>query len=81
MPLRMFAVIALVFVLAGPAHAQTDAVAAQVTAGQVVGTLIDAEGIVTLLTPGDTPRTAAANAPIYMNDLIDTDAGGRCFIP
>lgn len=80
MPLRMFAVIALVFVLAGPAHAQTDAVAAQVTAGQVVGTLIDAEGIVTLLTPGDTPRTAAANAPIHMNDLIETDAGGRAFI-
>lgn len=80
MPLRMLAVIALVFVMIGPARAQTDTVAAQAVPGQVVGTLIDAEGSITLVTPGGEPRTAAANAPIHMNDLVETGAGGRAFI-
>lgn len=80
MPLRMFAIIALVFVLAGPASAQTDVAVTQVAHGQVVGTLIDAEGTITLLTPGGEPRAAAANAPIHMNDLVETGAGGRAFI-
>lgn len=80
MPLRMFAIIALVFVLAGPASAQTDVAVTQVAPGQVVGTLIDAEGTITLLTPGGEPRAAAANAPIHMNDLVETGAGGRAFI-
>lgn len=83
---RMFMALALT-ILFVPAYAQTETPAptpATVTTTQaetvVIGTLLEAEGSVSLATPGAEPKPLNLNDPVHLNDVIETGAGSRAFI-
>ncbi len=58
----------------------TPAPAPVIEASNIVGTLMEAEGSVSLLVAGAESKALKTNDPIRMNDVIETGAGARAFI-
>jgi hypothetical protein len=87
---RLLVALALVTFTA-PAYAQTQtsapvsataSAAATTTRAEtvIVGTLLEADGPVSLVVPGAEPKALKLNDPVHMNDVIETGADARAFI-
>lgn len=88
MPVRLFAVLALIAFAVMPAYAQTTETTTTVVPpaetaveeSNVVGTLLGVEGTVSLVKPDAEPQPLKLNDPVHMNDVIETGAGARAFV-
>ena len=86
MSLRL--ILALMILVAAPAYAQTETPLAPpataqivtVEASDVVGTVLEAEGTVSLMIAGAEPKALKINDAIHMNDVIETGASSRAFV-
>ena len=75
MTLRLALALTLIMFASAPVHAQAD-----VQAADIVGTLLEAEGTVSLVVQDAEPKPLKLNDPIHMNDVIETGAASRAFV-
>lgn len=81
MAFRVIAALIL-FVIAAPAAYAQDGAPARTpdNAPVAIGTVMEAEGTLTITRGANEPLNTKVNDPIYMNDIITTAPGGRAFI-